>query len=111
MSEQQRTIRILVDSFEDIQVRGALPQGLGEGLQRVVDVGLETLERGIDDTLRSLFLVLGNSALESEQFEVDGVRFTLRVDASGGVSLASLVKGSLGAQSGLEFNIARRKKG
>jgi len=109
MSEPLR-LKLLVDDPEKFEIKGALPtQNIYEIFQRTVDIGLEELENRVNESLERVLNLLSRATLESNDYEVNSVRFTLRIDASGEVSLVSLAKGSLGGQTGLEFTLTRKQ--
>lgn len=105
---KEQSIRILVDDFEEIKVKGALP-GVAKAAYKAVDISAESLNTRVKKMLEQVFSLLSNMSLQTEDFEVDKIRFVLHIDASGEVSLVSLAKGSLGVKSGLEFTILRRR--
>lgn len=113
MLSEQRTIRILVEDFDDDQSndtegKGALP-GLNLG-NRVLDIRRDILQKRVSRALEDVFYVLSNVTLDAEDFKVDEVRFTLNINTSGEVSLVSLAKGSVSCQTGIEFSIVRRNE-
>lgn len=110
----ESSIRILVDDvatplgeiLETTQSRGVAPTNLRS---RSIDLPTRTLANAVGKLLTSVYAVLSQTPLDTEQFEVTEVAFTLTVDAAGEVSLVSLAKGTLSQQSGLSFKITRKQ--
>lgn len=106
---QQGTISVLVDDLQEVKVKGAFPlPNFEEALQKVAQVGIEKLRDSVSKTLAGVFFILSDTTLESGEYAIDTIRFSLNIDMSGEVSLVSLLKGSVGEHTGLEFTIVRR---
>jgi hypothetical protein len=104
----EKVIRFVVDDPGAPQVRSAFP-GFDQTAAKIVELGMSQLQKSTSDALESVYSLLHAIPLESGAFGVDTIRFTLRVDASGEVSIVSLAKGSLGTQAGIEVTISRTK--
>jgi hypothetical protein len=108
------SIRILVDDvatplgeiLETTQSRGVAPSN---SKSRSINLPTRTLANAVGKLLTSVYTILSQTPLDTEQFEVTEVAFTLTVDAEGEVSLVSLAKGTLSEQSGLSFRIIRKR--
>lgn len=105
--DSEKTISVLVDSSDSVKAKSALP-GFDQALAKVVDFSVDQLQNSATDTLEGIYSLLRGLPLQSGEFAVDEIRFTLRIDATGGVSVVSAAKASLGAQTGIEFTISRR---
>jgi hypothetical protein len=81
--------------------------GFNAELTKVVDIGVGQLQKSASDALEGIYTLLQGLPLEAGDFRVDEIRFTMRIDATGEVSIVSVAKGSLGAQAGVEVKISR----
>jgi hypothetical protein len=107
-----KKIRITTDSLPiqlDDSTKGLLPlESLANLGNKVVEIGVASLQKSLNETLESMFEVLSNVQLENEKFKVDEVKFTLSIDGQGEISLASFATGTVSGQTGIEFTITKK---
>lgn len=108
MTDEKKTVSVLVDGNDNIKYKSALPD-FGNVVNKAVDISTEILQKNIDSTLKQVFSILENSQLESETHEINEIGFNLSINSSGEVSIASVVKGNLSGQAGLSFKITRKQ--
>ena len=99
-------IRLLVDVQADSGHR-ALP-GAGKALRAAVDVSLGVFETQLADILLRVFAAFENATAESTNWQVDTISFSLIFDATGEISVLSVVNASLGGQTGFTVTIRRK---
>jgi hypothetical protein len=104
-----QTLRILVDASGDIEHRGALPDHhLGRHtVAKAIEVAIENLQGEVNNVLQGVFSLLSRATLSKDNFTVDEIHFSVGIDASGKVSLLSIVSGAVGARSCIQFKIKR----
>jgi hypothetical protein len=105
--ENKNTLKILVDDLGGTRAKG-IPSADEVLKIFLIDIDADHVQKNLDATIRSLFSILAKSTLESNDFRVERIDFTLNINASGEVSLLSIAKGSIGSQAGLTFTINRR---
>jgi len=81
--------------------------GVGDRLEGVVEVALDTLTDEIEETLAKVNAIF-SSAPVGGSWGVDSIQFNLKIDASGGVSLISLLNASATAGVGFTVTLNRR---
>jgi hypothetical protein len=102
-------IKVLVDDFSESAARGILPrEPLAGYAKKIIDVSVDHLSESIAASVTAILSGLSGSNLRSPEFEVDEIRFTLNISASGSVSLLAAATGNLTQSTGLEFTIRRR---
>jgi hypothetical protein len=99
-------IRILVDVEAD-SGRPALP-GAGKALRAAVEVSLGVFESQLAAILPRVFSAFENATAESTNWEVDTISFSLIFDATGEISVLSVVNASLSGQTGFTVTIRRK---
>lgn len=103
-----KMLRLLVDE-DGLQAKSALPiPGLDAVGQRVVELGSDVLRSSIDSALQGILEILSSVNAESATHTVSEVSFNLAFDASGEVSVVSVVKGNLKGSTGLQFTIKKK---
>lgn len=102
-----KTIPITVEDSEPITIKGALPNlgNLATYATKHVDVGL--LKDNIGRILEDVADLLPKDLPPSASFEVREVTFSLKLDASGEVSLLSAVGGTLAAGATLQVKLTK----
>ena len=105
-------LRILVEEqlFEDERGALGLPGAMSK-LRRGVDLSSEQLSETkaqIEEILASISQLL--SEPPSTDLEMESVTFTLTFEASGKVSLLSVVSGDVGSSAGLQLTFKRKRE-
>jgi hypothetical protein len=110
MSENS-SIRILTDGFLNIEKKSAMSlPDLDIVIGCPIDVNIETIKNELKKTLTNVFEILEDIPLESKNFKIAEIDFTLSIDTKGEISLVSVVKSSVSGQTGINLKILRREK-
>lgn len=107
---KRRKLRILVDDERKVEAKGAFPfDGIDNAAQKTIEIGVDSLQKNIQNTLNSIFALLSKATLQNDQFEVEHVVFSLCFDTKGEVSLVSVASGSITTQTGIQFTLSHRE--
>ena len=105
----KKTVRLLVD-VESPKVKGSLPlPGIADVSQKVVEVSSDALKQSASNAIDGIMMLLSEVNTETDTHVVSETKFRLVFDASGEVSIVSVVKASLSSGTGLEFVIKRKE--
>lgn len=105
---EERKVKILVDDFSDLAVKGAMPGGLVGQIQRVVDLDVAKLKPTLQSAFENVIELIPTVPDSADTLEVSSIKFSLQIAANGEVSLLSLAKGGISATSGIEFTVTKK---
>lgn len=109
MMARSKKLRVTVEEPLLEGIKGAAPFDMSATVgKKVVDVSVDKVKREIRKTLSTLQDVLSETAVVNKDYELKEVSFTLGLEASGGVSLLSVVSGNVATSSGFQVTFTRR---
>ena len=76
----------------------------------IQDVNIADVKRGIDQLVASVLASLPDETVEARGYQLDEVRFTVGISATGQVSLMSIAGASTSTQVGIEFTLKRKPR-
>jgi hypothetical protein len=105
------TIKVLVDEQQPIASRGVSPiaGALNQTISAVTELNKDLLRKNISAFLRDMQHILGETHLDINEFWIEDVSFTLTIGKAAEISLISITRGSLTADTGITFHLRRKQ--
>lgn len=111
------TVPFIVDSITPVspdkitkQARSPFEHMLaGRATTKTLEVQLEALTDQIKDRISAMARALGAIDLSAQPLEIDQVKFTLSITASGKIAILATVEGSVSPSAGIEITLKPRK--
>ena len=109
MSDEDKSISIITESYEVTELKSGLPS-IPQLVTKVVQVNEEDLRDNLDKFLGNMFNVLSSIKTESDEYEVDTVQLSLMIGATGEVAICGTLKGGISGQTSLLLTLKRKQK-
>jgi len=109
MAESQ-SILVLTDAIPSTDAKQGFP-----GFDRISrmpelhEVDIKTIQRNLATLLRAVSVIAQDPGVGSSEFELDEVVFQAAIDASGNVSIVSVLGAGSAGRTGIELRLRRRR--
>lgn len=106
--KQEKTITILTETFEEIQLKSGLTS-IPQLVTKSIEVSEEAVQKNLNKFLTNIFSILSNVKTESEKYEIDSVDFSLIIGVTGEIMLLGTVKSGISGQTSIKVSLKKKK--
>ena len=103
-----------VHELPDTSAKSAIPVELKNKFfktkETVSELPIAGIEKQFSHLVKGMQSIFNDLSIESDNFDIEEIKFTCTIDNNGSVSILGMVEGGIGMQKGIEITLKKKSK-